>query len=123
MNNKKRESFFDELGIESWDEFTQEKFLEYISMLPDISEETRLKVIEQMPNTLDFTRDLLKTMIVQQENILNSNNKSIEATINSLNSIQKTLDKLSDQPNLTKEDIKYIADKQMELAYMYKSLD
>lgn len=113
----------DKLGIKSWRNLSKERFLEYIAVIPDVSEEVRLKIIEKLPECISFTKELVATMRVQHEKTLNENSKNTDGIINSLNAIQKSLDKISDRPELTFEDIKYICDKQMEIAKLYNELD
>lgn len=112
----------EKLGINSWRELSREKFMDYVAIIPDVSEEVRIKVLEQFPECIKFTNDLIEAMKSQQSEAIASNEKLINNSMNSLDAIQKALEKLIDRPDLSSEDIRYICDKQLELAKLYIEL-
>lgn len=123
MKYSNEKQVLDALKIKSWKKLSKEKFLEYVAIIPDASEEVRLKVLERLPECLGFTKDLLETMKAQQENIANHNTKVTEKIIESLNAIQKSLDNMGNKPKLNFKERQYICEKQMEIAKIYVALD
>ena len=119
MRYESEEQLKKKLNIDSWRNLSKEKFLDYVAIIPDVSEEIRLKVLENLPELLNFTKDLTETMKFQQEKIINANLNTNNAVIKSLDNIQKSLDSFGNKPDLSKDDLRYIVDKQMELAKMY----
>jgi hypothetical protein len=110
------------LKIDSWRNLSKEKFLDYIALIPNVSEEIQLKVLENLPECLSFTKDLTETMKFQLEKIVDENSNTTSSVIKSLDAIQKSLDSFGSKPELSNEDLRYIIDKQMELAKMYIEL-
>ena len=92
-------------------------------MVPEVSEEARLKILEKLPECIDFAKELVATMKAQQENIAKHNTDITQNIIASLNAVQKSLESMGNKPDLTFEERKYFCDKQMEIAQMYIALN
>lgn len=108
------------LKIKDWAELAKdkEKFSQYFSMLPELSEEIRLKVLDAIPEYIEFSKEVVQSIKYEVECIVHANTKTSDAIIESLNSIQKTLDSYANQENLTAEEKRYYCERQMELARM-----
>ncbi|KAF5041632.1 hypothetical protein DSECCO2_520970 [anaerobic digester metagenome] len=122
MRYDSEEQLKKKLKIDSWRNLSKEKFLDYIALIPNVSEEIQLKVLENLPECLSFTKDLTETMKFQLEKIVDENSNTTSSVIKSLDAIQKSLDSFGSKPELSNEDLRYIIDKQMELAKMYIEL-
>ncbi|MDR0861655.1 MAG: hypothetical protein LBN30_02630 [Oscillospiraceae bacterium] len=111
------------LGIDAWDKLSREKFGNYIHLIPKVDKEVRLKILEQLPEILTFTTELVQTVVSAQRDITQKNHDTTSEVISALESILKSLDQLSQRPELTFEQIQYICDKQVEIAHLLVKLD
>jgi hypothetical protein len=123
MTTLNEEQALKTLGIDSWRNLSKDKFLKYVTMVPDVSENVRLKVLDQLPGIMGFTKEFVQTIISEQRDITQKNSETTNIIIHSLEAIQSSIDQLSKQPNITFEQRQYFCGIQVEIAQIYLELD
>lgn len=66
----------DALGIESWRNLSKDKVLQLVAMLPDMSAEVALEVVEKFPEFANFALSALKSLGKRHESTLVQNGLS-----------------------------------------------
>lgn len=92
------------LGIESWKNLSKDKFLTFVSEMPNMSKEVTLKVIEQFPDLKSLVLDSLGQVEVQAANALDSNWKSQKKIHKAFAEQREILRRELDRERLTTED-------------------
>jgi hypothetical protein len=110
------------LGIESWSNLPKEKFTTFFSMMPEMSDEVRLKIIEQMPQFNKLCIESLGAIKEFFEKMIDSNERITMALIKGIDSISEILSKELDKESLSTEERNNIIEKLMEIVKIYNEI-
>lgn len=93
-----------QMGIESWRNLSKEKFLTFVSELPNLSKEVALKVVDQFPDFKGLVLDSLNLVQRQAENAVKTNWKSQKKVHKAFEAYRTALSRELERDNLTTED-------------------
>lgn len=99
------------LNISSWRELSKDKFMEFTSMLPDLSEGVQKKIIEQIPQFRALATDSVNAIGESFAAALTSSDSSTDRVHAAHEEWRATLIHLLDEPNLSFEQKMEIADR------------
>ncbi|MEV4345001.1 hypothetical protein AB0J83_11040 [Actinoplanes sp. NPDC049596] len=102
------------LDIDSWRNLSKEKVMRFAAMMPDMSNEVRMKIIEQFPNFKELALGTLSTLKGAHESTLGSNTQNQENIHNAYQDIRNALKEELKRDDLSAEDRRIIHDKLME---------
>ena len=103
------------LGIENFRELSKDKFMSFVSMLPDMDPEVAKEVIAQVPGYLTMVKEQTASYKEVIEKGLAQNEKNMESYYQGCNTILASYQKLLERDDLTFEEIKYISEKMLEV--------
>jgi hypothetical protein len=92
------------LGIESWKNLSKDKFLTFVSEMPNMSKEVTLKIIDQFPDFKSLVLDSLGQVEEQAANALAANWKSQKKVHKAFAEQREMLRRELDREGLTSED-------------------
>lgn len=92
------------MGIESWRNLSREKFLTFVSELPNMSQEVAIKVVEQFPDFKALVSSSLDQVHEQATNAVNSNWKSQKKVHKAFSEYRAILKTELAREHLTSED-------------------
>ncbi|KIF69771.1 hypothetical protein HY68_16165 [Streptomyces sp. AcH 505] len=78
MDNENEAEVKRALGISSWRNLSKDKVIKFAAMMPDMSTEVRLKIIEQFPAFKDLAKNSVDSVKKAYESTLSANEKSQE---------------------------------------------
>ncbi len=64
------------LGIKSWRNLSKDKVVQFAAMMPDMSKEVAMKVIEQFPKFTEFATDTMTNLVHAHKGTLEANSES-----------------------------------------------
>ena len=117
------QSVLHELGISSWEKLSKKNFMKFVSMMPEMSEEVRTKIIEQLPEFKKLCSEGIETAKQAFLSLLDKHDKQTEKLIDCINNIQENIAKELEKDSLTSEDRKVIIEALLEIAKIYNSMD
>ncbi|WP_157001143.1 hypothetical protein [Agromyces laixinhei] len=91
------------MGIESWRNLSKDKFLTFVSELPNMSKEVAIKVVEQFPDFKTMVLDSLSHVQEQATNAVGTNWKSQKRVHKAFAEYREILGKELDREGLTAE--------------------
>jgi hypothetical protein len=91
------------LGIESWRNLSKDKVIRFAAMMPDMSSEVALKIIEQFPVFKDFAMDAVDALEKAHESTLLANKQSQEHVYRALEEVREILKCELDKSDLSWE--------------------
>ncbi|WP_405828809.1 hypothetical protein [Streptomyces sp. NBC_01176] len=118
MGYKNEDEIKRALGIESWRHLSKEKMIRFVAMMPDMSTEVALKIIEQFPAFKDFAKDVVGVMEKAYESTLSANKQSQEHSHRSCQEVREILRVELSKDNLSGEDKKFIIEQIQETLRM-----
>jgi len=92
------------MGIDSWRNLSKEKFLTFVSELPNMSQEVALKVVEQFPDFKSLVMGSFDHVQAQATNAVGANWKSQKKVHKAFTEYRAILSKELDRDNLSSED-------------------
>lgn len=92
------------MGIDSWRNLSKDKFLTFVSDLPNMSKEVAVKVVEQFPDFKGLVLDSLNRVQEQATLSVNANWKSQKKVHKAFAEYRAVLTRELDRDNLTSED-------------------
>lgn len=104
MNFKNEEELKQKMGIESWRNLSREKFLTFVSELPNMSKEVAIKVVEQFPDFKSLVLDSLDHVHEQATGAVAINWKSQRKVHKAFAEYRGILGRELDRDGLTSED-------------------
>lgn len=104
MKFENEEDLKRQIGIDSWRNLSKEKFLSFVSELPNMSEEVALKVVEQFPDFKSLVLGSFEHVQHQATNAVGVNWKSQKKVHKAFTDYRRILDKELDRDALTSED-------------------
>ena len=117
------QSVMQKLGISSWRNLSKDKFMNFVSMMPEMSDEVRIKIIEQLPQFAKLCTEGLDTAKEAFTKVLDKNDKTTTALVNEIGLIRDSIAKELDKDDLSSEDRRFIIEQLMEIAKMYNNMD
>lgn len=96
------EQLKEQLGINTWRELSKDKLFDFLQLSPSIDKELHLKILEQVPNFVTLTKEVLENITV----VVEQNEKSTTEVIEALKLIINSLDNFAQRDNLTEEEKK-----------------
>ena len=104
MGIENEEELKRKMGIESWRNLSKDKFLTFVSDLPNMSNEVAIKVIEQFPDFKSLVLDSLNQVQEQAEKAVGANWKSQKKVHKAFAEYRAILSRELDREGLTSED-------------------
>lgn len=92
------------LGIESWRNLSKDKFLSFVSELPNLDKEVALKIIGQFPEFTTLVRSALSETREVTTEVLSTNLASQNAVYEAQKQYRDILERELNRENLTTED-------------------
>lgn len=92
------------LGIESWRNLSKDKFIDFVSELPNMSKEVAMKVVEQFPNFKELALGTFDQVQQQATEAVKANWKSQKKVHKAFEQYRGILSKELDRENLSPED-------------------
>lgn len=96
------EQLKEQLGINTWRELSKDKLFDFLQLSPSIDKELHLKILEQVPNFVTLTKEVLENITV----VVEQNEKSTTDVIEALKLIINSLDNFAQKDDLTEEEKK-----------------
>lgn len=94
------EQLKEQLGINTWRELSKDKLFDFLQLSPSIDKELHLKILEQVPNFVTLTKEVLENITV----VVEQNEKSTTDVIEALKLIINSLDNFAQKDDLTEEE-------------------
>lgn len=104
MEIKDEDGLKKKMGIETWRNLSKEKFLSFVSDLPNMSKELALKVVEQFPDFKNLVLESLDHVHEQAAKAVEVNWKSQKKVHKGHAKFRKMLERELDRDGLTPED-------------------
>ncbi|PYG01895.1 hypothetical protein SAMN05216184_101360 [Georgenia satyanarayanai] len=104
MNGLDEQGLKEKLGIESWRHLSKDRFLSFVSEMPNMSTDVALKIIDQFPDFKSLVLDSLGDVHEQATNALTSNWKSQKKVHRAFAEYRAILRQELDRDGLTSED-------------------
>jgi hypothetical protein len=92
------------MGIDSWRNLSKEKFLTFVSDLPNMSEEVALKVVAQFPDFKSLVMGSFEQVHEQAANAVGANWKSQKKVHKAFAEYREVLNRELDRESLSAED-------------------
>lgn len=102
------------LDIDSWRNLSKDKVIKFAAMMPDMSNEVRIKIIEQFPKFKELALGALKVLEKEHESTLASNAQSQTHVHNAYQDIRKMLQDELEREDLSAEDRRILIEQLME---------
>ncbi|MFI0542700.1 hypothetical protein ACH3VS_27885 [Streptomyces sp. WSLK1-3] len=106
------------LGIESWRHLSKDKVIRFAAMMPDMSTEVALKIVEQFPVFKDFAKDVVGAMENAYASTLTANKQSQEHFHRACQEIRDILKGELNKDDLSWEEKKFIIEQIQETGRM-----
>lgn len=113
----------DALKINSWQNLSKDKILEFVAMMPEVDIEVAKKIIEQFPEFIAFAKLVLENMKTAFLSVNTSNSENQKAINDHFDSLSRVLENQLESDDLPFEEKKYYIDKLFELSEMRKDSD
>ncbi|MBD8534421.1 hypothetical protein [Plantibacter sp. CFBP 13570] len=104
MNIDNEDALKKKMGIDSWRNLSKDKFMMFVSELPNMSKEVALKVVEQFPDFKSLVMESLTEVQSQATSGLKANWKSQKKVHKAFADYRKTLNRELDREGLTSDD-------------------
>lgn len=114
MRYKNEDQIKKALGIDSWRHLSKDKMVRFVAMMPDMSTEVALKIVEQFPAFKDFAKNAVDMMQKAHESTLTANERSQEHVHRAFQEIREILRRELDKGDLTWEQRKYLIEQIQE---------
>ncbi|MGR6973902.1 hypothetical protein ACU639_30620 [Streptomyces cynarae] len=102
------------LGIDSWRNLSKDNMIRFVAMMPDMSTEVALKIVEQFPTFKDFALNVVDAIKTSHESTLSANQQSEEHVHRAFQDLRDTIKNELDKGDLTWEQRKKLIDKMQE---------
>ncbi len=116
MSYKSEDEIKKALDIDSWQNLSRDKILQFVAMMPEMDMEVALKIVEQLPEFRKLATEALNTMEKQHESTLASNGQSQKRVHRAFQEVREILGGELAQAGLNWEQKKYIFELLMETA-------
>ena len=103
------------LGIDTFRELSKDKFMSFVSLLPNMDPEVAKEVVAQVPGYLSMIKEQTANYREVVEKGLAQNEKNMENYYQNCNVILASYQKLLDRDDLEFDEIKYISEKMLEV--------
>lgn len=120
MSEKMNEDQFKKLlKINDWRELSKDKLYDFVRLSPNIDKEVYSKIVEQIPNFVELTNEIIKNVIT-----IGEQKKAITSEIiESLKLIIESLDKFGQKDDLTPEEKKLYMDNLLDVARILERIN
>jgi hypothetical protein len=88
------------LGVTDWRGLSRKKFLQFVAMMPDMDKETRIKLIEQLPEVMRFAAEAVAGMTKVHDATLIANEQSQARAQQTWDEIRATISAQLDRDDL-----------------------
>lgn len=109
MRKISEEKVLQQLNINSFRELSKEKFMDFISVLPDMDPEVQIKALEQFPEFIAAAKEALSGIKENASEILKSEDKGLESTYKSHEMAMEFLGELLKKEGLSSDELMEIA--------------
>ena len=117
--NMNEEQIKNVLGINNWRELSKDKLFDFIRLSPNIDKEVYVRIVEQIPNFVTLTSEIIKNIIA-----IGEQKKAITSEIiESLKLIVASLDKFAQKDDLTAEEKKLYMDALLDVAKILERIN
>jgi hypothetical protein len=106
------------LGVPSLDDLSDEKMLELVALLPNISEAVQSKLIEQIPGFQKIALDAVNAVEQTFEKTVESDTKSHTELHESLGDIREAIKGRLARDDISEAHAQYLVDKLIETGHM-----
>ena len=111
MTLTNEDEFRKKLGVSSLRAVPEEKLPQVVSLLPEMSDELRLKVIEQVPGFMQFALDAMKAVEETLGTTIAANAKEQTELHESFGDLRHILGARLDRPDISEKHAEFIIDK------------
>ncbi|MEU9379752.1 hypothetical protein AB0D38_01545 [Streptomyces sp. NPDC048279] len=114
MKYKDEDSIKQALGIDSWRNLSKDKMIRFVAMMPDMSTEVALKIVEQFPTFKDFASNVVDAIKSSHESTLSANQQSQEYVHRAFQDLRDIIKNELDKGDLTGEQRIRLIEKMQE---------
>lgn len=107
------------LKISNWRELSKDKLSDFIRLSPNIDKEVYIKIVEQIPNFVAVSSEIIKSII----SIGEQKKEITSEVIESLNLIIASLDKFAQKDDLTTEEKKLCIEALLDVAKIVERIN
>jgi len=112
-----------ELGLKSLIDVPKRKFMNVVTMIPEMSDEVRIKVVEKVPQFTQFCGNSLNTVKDSLKSVLDSNERTTKTLIEKIDIIREDISKGMNSKKLSKKERKERVEHLKEVAEIYNEMD
>lgn len=120
---KSEEDVLKKLDIPDFRHVSKEKLMSFASSLPDMDPNVAARALEQMPNYLKYTTEILTNYKANIENILEKDAQDTKRCAETIDKAIGVLEKVLEKDNLSSEDQRWLSTQVVELARMMQEVD
>lgn len=111
------------LGIPDWRYLSKDKFMKIIAVMPEMSNDIRRKIIEQIPQFTHFFSEGLDTAKESFLKVVDKNQETTAEIISRIDLIRENIAQGLNREDVSSEERKFTIEKLMEIAKVYDGLD
>ena len=104
------------LNIESFRNLSQDKVMEFVSLIPNMDKDLAIKIVEQFPSYADYSQNIVKQLNMLCEKALELNDNSQTEAIEVYKKVLDELSVLLQKEETSVDERKYITEKMIEVA-------
>ena len=110
------------LKIDDWRSLSKDKVMDFISLVPNMSKEVALSAIEQFPNYVSMSKDIVDGLITLCDNGMNEITKGTDKCLEAYRLVLESLRKQLDEP-ISEENKKKINEQMIDIVNQMSSKD
>ncbi|VTT23404.1 hypothetical protein [Streptococcus gordonii] len=111
------------LNIESFRNLSQDKVMEFVSLIPNMDKDLAIKIVEQFPCYADYSQNIVKQLNMLCEKALELNDNSQTEAIEAYRKVLDELSVLLQKEETSVDERKYITEKMIEVAHKIATKD
>lgn len=104
------------LGITKFSELSKDKIIEFASMIPQMDKEVAMSIIQQFPDYVNFSKEMIEILLNGCEKVLDSSDDSRKDAVKTYQFVLEQFSQKLNSGTLSAEDEKYYAEKMIEIA-------
>lgn len=111
------------LDIPDFRHLTKEKAIEMVSMIPHMDKEVAMKALEQYPELVKSSLDMVNTYKEAATKALDSNDESVKARYDALSAMQSLLEVELQRENMTEDERMFVLEQIAKIPELAKEVD
>lgn len=104
------------LGINKFSELSKDKIMEFTSLIPEMDKDIALSIIQQFPDYINFSKDMVDILLKGCDRILASKDDSRKDAVKTYQFVLEQFSQKINEGTLSAEDERFYAEKMIEIA-------